>query len=230
MVYVDPLKLQAHELSPMDVVRATDESNLILPAGDVRIGPMDYNIYTNAQVANARGAERCAAENRRRRNRFSSPMWARRWTARAMQYNIVRVNGQKSVYVPILKQGGDTNTIAVVNGIKKAIKTLRDIPAQLKTHVVFDQSLFVKEAISTVLREGGIGLLLTAMMILIFLGSLRATAAVFLSIPLSVLVDVLRPAFRGQDDQQHGAERPGAGLLAADRRFGGRDRKYLPPY
>src|SRR5580658_6920586 len=54
MVYVDPLKLQAHELSPMDVVRATNESNLILPAGDVRIGPLDYNLYTNAQVANAK--------------------------------------------------------------------------------------------------------------------------------------------------------------------------------
>src|ERR1700680_4508774 len=54
MVYVDPLKLQAHELSPMDVVRATNQSNLILPAGDVRIGPIDYNIYTNAQVADAK--------------------------------------------------------------------------------------------------------------------------------------------------------------------------------
>jgi multidrug efflux pump subunit AcrB len=92
------------------------------------------------------------------------------------------------VYVPILKQGGDTNTIAVVNGIKKAITTLRDIPSQLKTHVVFDQSLFVKEAISTVLREGGIGVVLTAVMILLFLGSARATAAVFLSIPLSIMM------------------------------------------
>ncbi len=100
----------------------------------------------------------------------------------------MRVDGQKSVYVPILKQGGDTNTIAVVDGIKKAIKTLRDIPPQLKSHVVFDQSLFVKGAISTVLREGGIGIFLTAIMIWIFLGSFRATAAVFLSIPLSVMI------------------------------------------
>ena len=64
MVYVDPLKLQAHELSPMDVVRATDSSNLILPAGDVRIGPMDYNIYTNAQVANAEALNEHSAKNR----------------------------------------------------------------------------------------------------------------------------------------------------------------------
>ena len=70
------------------------------------------------------------------------------------------------------KQGGDTNTIAVVDGIRKAILTLRDIPSQLKTSVVFDQSVFVKEAISTVMREGGIGIFLTGIMILVFLGQL----------------------------------------------------------
>ena len=105
-----------------------------------------------------------------------------------MQYNIVRVDGQKSVYVAVQKQGGDTNTIAVVDGIKAAIKTLRDIPSQLKANVVFDQSVFVKQAISTVVREGSIGLILTAVMVLIFLGSLRATVAVLLSIPLSVMI------------------------------------------
>jgi multidrug efflux pump subunit AcrB len=186
MVYVDPLKLQAHELSPMDVVRATDSSNLILPAGDVRIGPMDYNIYTNAQVANAEALNDIPLKTEGERSVFLSDV-GKAVDGSALQYNIVRVNNQRSVYVPILKQGGDTNTIQVVNGIEKAIQSLRDIPAQLKTNVVFDQSLFVKQAISTVLREGGIGLLLTAMMILVFLGSPRATAAVFLSIPLSVM-------------------------------------------
>ena len=90
----------------------------------------------------------------------------------ALQYNIVRVDGQKSVYVAVQKQGGDTNTIAVVDGIRNAIKNLRDIPSQLKASVVFDQSVFVKEAISTVLREGGIGIFLTGIMILMFLGQL----------------------------------------------------------
>jgi HAE1 family hydrophobic/amphiphilic exporter-1 len=186
MVYVDPLKLQAHQLSPMDVVRATDLSNLILPAGDVRIGPTDYNLYTNAQVPNAEALNDLPLKTDGERSVFISDV-GNAIDGAALQYNIVRVNGQRSVYVPILKQGGDTNTIAVVNGIQQAIKTLRDIPSQLKTHVVFDQSLFVKQAISTVLREGGIGLCLTAVMILVFLGSPRATAAVFLSIPLSVM-------------------------------------------
>src|SRR6202161_1096755 len=187
MVNVDPLKLQAHELSPMDVVRAIDQSNLILPAGDVRIGPLDYNIYTNAQVPNAAAINDIPLKTEGQNSVFVSDI-GKAVDSSFFQYNIVRVDGQKSVYVPILKQGGDTNTIAVVNGIKKAIKTLRDIPPQLKSHVVFDQSLFVKDAISTVLREGGIGIFLTAIMIWVFLGSFRATAAVFLSIPLSVMI------------------------------------------
>jgi multidrug efflux pump subunit AcrB len=187
MVNVDPLKLQAHELSPMDVVRAIDQSNLILPAGDVRIGPLDYNIYTNAQVPNAAAINSIPLKTEGQNSVFVSDV-GKAVDSSFFQYNIVRVDGQKSVYVPILKQGGDTNTIAVVDGIKKAIKTLRDIPPQLKSHVVFDQSLFVKGAISTVLREGGIGIFLTAIMIWVFLGSFRATAAVFLSIPLSVMI------------------------------------------
>ncbi|MGB9070470.1 MAG: efflux RND transporter permease subunit [Candidatus Acidiferrales bacterium] len=186
MVYVDPLKLQANELSPMDVVRATNESNLILPAGDARIGPLDYNLYTNAQVANAQALNDLPLKTQGDKSVFVSDV-GHAVDGSALQYNIVRVNGQRSVYVPVQKQGGNSNTIEVVNGIKGAIKNLRDIPSQMKAHVVFDQSLFVKQAIATVLREGGIGLVLTALMVMIFLGSPRATAAVFLSIPLSVM-------------------------------------------
>src|ERR1700740_1824477 len=86
-----------------------------------------------------------------------------------------------------MKQGGDTNTIAVVDGVRQFIKHLYDIPAKMKTSLVFDQSVFVKEAIHTVLHEGALGLILTSLMILIFLGSFRATSAVLLSIPLSAL-------------------------------------------
>jgi len=187
MVYVDPLKLQAHQLSPMDVVRATNSSNLILPAGDVRIGPLDYNIYTNAQVANGEALNQIPLKTEGEKSVFISDV-GHAVDGSFMQYNIVRVNGAKSAYVPVQKQGGDTNTIAVVEGIRKAILTLRDIPEQLKTHVALDQSVFVKDAIQTVMREGGMGLLLTGLMILLFLGNLRATFAVFLNIPLAVLI------------------------------------------
>jgi hydrophobic/amphiphilic exporter-1 (mainly G- bacteria), HAE1 family len=190
MVYVDPVKLQANQLSPMDIVRATDSSNVILPAGDVRIGPLDYNLYTNAQVGRPQELNDIPVKTEGDKSVFISDI-GRAVDGSYLQYNIVRVNQQRSVYVPVMKQGGNTNTISVVNGIKKAIKTLRDIPPQLKTSVVFDQSVFVKQAIATVLHEAGIGLLLTALMILIFLGSMRATVAVFLSIPLSVLATFL---------------------------------------
>src|SRR5260370_13671323 len=90
-----------------------------------------------------------------------------------------------------MKQGGVHTTISVVEGIKSALKHLMDIPKQLKTRVVFDQSIFVRTAIDNLIHEGGIGLVLTGLMILLFLGSIRATAAVFLSIPLSALAAFL---------------------------------------
>ena len=86
-----------------------------------------------------------------------------------------------------MKQGGNTNTIDVVNGIRALVGRLYDIPKQMVARVVFDQSIYVKEAIHTVLHEGLLGLILTSLMILIFLGSVRATSAVLLSIPLSAL-------------------------------------------
>src|SRR5205823_11785747 len=104
--------------------------------------------------------------------------------AYSTQYSAVRVDGQRSVYLPVLKQGGDSNTIEVVDGVRKRLKKLFDTPPTLKTEVVFDQSQFVKTAISTLLHEAGIGLFLTCVMILIFLGSMRATLAVSFSIPI----------------------------------------------
>jgi hydrophobic/amphiphilic exporter-1 (mainly G- bacteria), HAE1 family len=190
MVYVDPFKLQAHQLSPMDVVREVNESNLILPTGDVKIGPFDYDLYSNSQAPTAASINDMPLKSVGQSSVLVGDV-GKAVDAQAIQTNIVRVDGQPSVYLPILKQGGDTNTIAVVQGIKDALKHLVDIPKQLITKVVFDQSIFVKTAISNLIREGGIGLVLTGLMVLLFLGSLRATAAVFLSIPLSALATFL---------------------------------------
>jgi multidrug efflux pump subunit AcrB len=190
MVYVDPLKLDAHELSVMDVVHAVNNSNLILPAGDVKIGPYDYNLYTNSQVPTASDINTMPLKTVGQASVLVRDV-GKALDAQAIQTNIVRVDGQRSVYLPILKQGGDTNTIAVVQGIKDALSNLVDIPKQLIAKVVFDQSVFVKMAIENLLHEGAIGLVLTGLMILLFLGSLRATAAVFLSIPLSALAAFL---------------------------------------
>jgi multidrug efflux pump subunit AcrB len=190
MVYVDPLKLAAHQLSPMDVVRQINDSNLILPAGDVKIGPFDYNLYSNAQAPTANAINTMPLKTVGQSSVMVEDV-GKAEDAQAIQTNIVRVDGQPSVYLPILKQGGDTNTIAVVDGIKEALQHLVDIPKQLVARVVFDQSVFVRTAIDNLLHEGAIGLVLTGVMILLFLGSMRATAAVFLSIPLSALAAFL---------------------------------------
>jgi hydrophobic/amphiphilic exporter-1 (mainly G- bacteria), HAE1 family len=186
MVYVDPLKLDAHELSVMDVVRTVNENNVILPAGDVKIGPIDYNLYTNSQVPTTQQINDMPLKTVNNASVLVRDVGQAK-DAQQIQTNIVRVDGQRSVYLPILKQGGDSNTIAVVNGIKDALRNLVDVPKQLVTKVVFDQSVFVKVAIENLLHEGAIGLVLTGLMVLLFLGSMRATAAVFLSIPLSAL-------------------------------------------
>src|SRR5580658_3559194 len=161
MLYVDPFKLESHEMSLMDVVRAMNDSNLILPAGDVQIGRYDYNIYANSQVSKVDDINqvpiKLSGENPVRVSDIGTAK-----DAFALQYNAVRVDGQRSVYLPVLKQGGDSNTIAVVDGVREKLKHLFDVPPSLVPHVVFDQSQFVKTAIQTLLHEGGIGLLLTS--------------------------------------------------------------------
>jgi len=196
MVYVDPLKLQAHQLSVMDVVRTVNDANLILPAGDVKIGPYDYNLYANSQVDAMADINRLPLKTVGNASVLVADV-GKAEDAAQVQYNIVRVDGQPSVYLPVLKQGGDANTIAVVDGIKDAVGKLLDVPKQLVTGVVFDQSKFVRSAIENLIHEGVIGLALTAVMILMFLGSPRATAAVFLSIPLSALAAFIALAMGG---------------------------------
>src|SRR5690242_11815642 len=123
MVRVDPYKLLSRDLSVMDVVHALNDQNLILPAGDVKIGPFDDYLYSNSLVDNMHELNDVPLKT-------SGDSWVRvsdigkAEDSNATQYNIVRVAGQKSSYIPILKQGGDTNTIQVVEGVKKMIGNL----------------------------------------------------------------------------------------------------------
>ncbi len=196
MVYVDPYKMASRQLSPMDVVTAVNNSNLIIPAGDVKVGPTDYYVYSNSMV-----------KDMGELNKLPIKTAGKSWVtisddgyaedSNQLQYNIVRVDGQRSAYIPIMKQGGDTNTIEVVDGVRKLTSHLFDLPKQLVTKVVFDQSVYVKAALETVLHEGAIGLVLTSIMILVFLGSVRATSAVLLSIPLSAVAAFVVLALMG---------------------------------
>jgi HAE1 family hydrophobic/amphiphilic exporter-1 len=196
MVYVDPYKLASRQLSLMDVVGAVNDANLILPAGDVKMGPYDYFVYSNSLVDNMDQLGKVPLK-------VKGNSWVtvndvgKAEDSHQIQYNVVRIDGQRSAYIPIMKQGGDTNTIAVVDGVRQLIKHLYDIPKQMTTSIVFDQSIYVKEAIHTVLHEGALGLVLTSLMILIFLGSFRATSAVLLSIPISALAAFVVLALMG---------------------------------
>src|SRR5262249_11755366 len=170
--------------------------NLILPSGDVKLGPFDYTIFTNSQFRTIPEIDRIPLKAVGQSTVRVADV-GRAEDGHQVQVNVVRVDGQPSVYLPVMRQGGDTNTIAVVDGIKDLVGKLVDVPQQLVASVVFDQSRFVKRAIETLLHEGGIGLVLTGLMVLMFLGSLRATAAVFLSIPLSALAAFIVLYFGG---------------------------------
>src|SRR5579862_2639552 len=186
MIYVDPYKLFSRQLSVMDVVDAVNNQNLILPAGDVKIGSSDYYVYSNSLVKDIADLDNVPLKT-------VGASWVsvgdvgEAKDSSQLQYNIVRIDGQKSAYIPIMKSGGDSNTIQVVDDVRDLVKKLFDLPARLKTDIVFDQSVFVRQALNTVVHEGLIGLGLTSLMILLFLGSLRATVAVLLSIPISIM-------------------------------------------
>jgi multidrug efflux pump subunit AcrB len=189
-IYVDPLKLEAHNMSLMDVVDGVNQSNLILPAGDVRIGTKDYNLYANSQMPTAEQINSLPLRSSGNASVLVGDI-GHAEDSGALQTNIVRIDGQHSVYVPVFKQPGKSNTIQIVNGIRDTLKRLVDVPPSLKTAVVFDQSVFVKGAVRNLLKEALIGLVLTGLMILLFLGSPRAAVASLLSIPMAILLCLL---------------------------------------
>ena len=183
--YVDPLKLEARQISPMDVVRSLSQANVILPAGDVQIGNLDYNIYSNAQF-NLKNASQYPVKMNGENPVLMSDIGQLK-DAHALQYNVVHVNGQRSVYLAgdeagrrfehdfrgrrRPQHGQPSGGCAAGDEDRRGVRSIA-----LRPHR--DRELC--------LHEGGIGLFLTCVMILIFLGSLRATVAVFFSIPLSV--------------------------------------------
>src|ERR1700757_3665861 len=147
MVYVDPYKLMSREMSVMDVVNAVNNNNLILPAGDVKVGGNDYYVYSNSLVNQVEELDQVPVKTVGQRSVTVGDVGQAKDSSQ-LQYNIVRVDGQKSASIPIMKQGGDSNTIEVVDGVRDLIGHLFDIPRQLVASVVFDQSVFVKEALN----------------------------------------------------------------------------------
>jgi len=187
MVYVDQPALQSRGLTLMDVVHSLNQSNLIIPAGDAKIGATDYFVYTNSMIADPDDINHVPVKIAGAGDR---PVLVgdigKAEDASQIQQNIVRINGQRSVYVPVLKQSG-ANTIAIVDGIEKLLPNITGLPEGIKLKAIFSQADYVRDAIGALEHEAVTGSVLASLMILIFLGSFRSTLAIFLSIPLSIL-------------------------------------------
>ena len=186
MVYPNAQALQVRGLTLMDLVGAIDSSNLILPAGDVKLGDKDYYIYSNSMIPNVSGIGEVPVKVGEGQEPVLVNDVAQVKDSSQTQYNKVLINGQPSVYVPVLRQVG-ANTIAVVDGIKNLIPTVFGLPPGMKIKTLFDQSTYVRQAVTSLEHEAVSGSVLASLMILVFLGSFRSTLAIFLSIPLSIL-------------------------------------------
>jgi multidrug efflux pump subunit AcrB len=187
MAYVNRDALQARGMSLMDVVKAIDQSNLILPAGDAKIGPTDYYIYSNSMIPQISNINRVPVKIGRGQAPVLLGDVGSVEDSSQIQYNKVLIDGRPSVYVPILRQVG-ANTISVVNGITNLVPKVFGLPPGMKLKTIFDQSVYVRQAVKSLAHEAISGSVLASLMILIFLGSFRSTLAIFLSIPLSILV------------------------------------------
>ncbi len=196
MVDLDPAKLRAKGLTPLDVVAAVNTQNLTLPSGTAKIGDTQYSVRTNATPVVLDDLNNIPVKFANGATVFLRDIGNVR-DGSLVQSNVVRTEGRRSVLLSIIKNG-NASTLAVVNGVKEALTVARAAaPPGLKITELFDQSVFVSESISGVLREGAIAAVLTALMIILFLGSWRSTLVVIISIPLSILSSLVVLYFLG---------------------------------
>lgn len=187
MVYVNQAALQSRGLTLMDVVHSLNRANLIIPAGDAKIGATDYFVYTNSMLPQVQELNNVPVKISKDGSRpvFVGDLGEARDAAQ-IQQNIVRINGQRSVYIPVLKQSG-ANTLSIVDGVEKLLPRIGGIPKALRLKAIFSQATYVRNAVEALEHEAVSGSVLASLVILIFLGSFRSTFAIFLSIPLSIL-------------------------------------------
>jgi multidrug efflux pump subunit AcrB len=196
MVDIDPLKLQARGLTPTDVVNAVNAQNLTLPSGLAKIGDTQYTVRTNAMPLSIADLNNIPVKYVNGQTVFLKDV-GQVHDGWAVQQNIVRNDGRRSVLLSVLKNG-NASTVAVVNGVRKVLETARKAaPPGLGINELFDQSKLVTASIAGVLREGAIAAGLTGLMILLFLGSWRSTLIVLISIPLSILTSIVILYFMG---------------------------------
>jgi multidrug efflux pump subunit AcrB len=196
MVDIDPAKLVAKGLTPLDVVNAVNAQSLTLPSGTAKMGDKQYTVRTNATPASIDDLNNIPVKVVNGATVFVKDV-GQVHDGWLVQQNVVRENSHRSVLLSIIKNG-NASTLNVVNAVREALKTARAAaPAGMKINELFDQSVFVKDSITGVLREGAIAAGLTALMILLFLGSWRSTLVVMISIPLAILTSLVALYFLG---------------------------------
>jgi len=197
MVDIDPAKLNAKGLTPLDVVNAVNAQNLTLPSGTAKIGDTQYTVQTNAMPRTIDELNAIPVKYSNGATVFLRDIGHVRDGA-AVQQNIVRDEGVPSVLLSIIKNG-NASTLTVVNAVKDALRVARAAaPSGMVINQLFDQSVFVVSAVMGVVREGAIAAGLTALMILVFLGSWRSTLIVMISIPLAILSSIVALYFLGE--------------------------------
>lgn len=196
--------LRARDLGILDLVTAIRNANFLLPSGSLRAGDRDYNVFSNTQYEDPRAlADLIIAPSPTLNLAIDAPPPVRlRDVARiedgvADQTEVVRINGTRGVYLRILKQPG-ANTIAVVNAVRAALPNLRGVPRTVRVAVAFDQSQYIRAAVSSLEHEAVQGGLLAMLVILVFLASFRATGIVSVAIPLSIIATFVLLYFTGQ--------------------------------
>ncbi|MCU1302915.1 MAG: acriflavin resistance protein [Candidatus Sulfotelmatobacter sp.] len=189
-VDLDLPKLQAYGLAPTDIVNAVNAQNLILPSGSVKFGPLEYNVEMNGTPQTIAELNDLPVKTSNRSTLYMRDV-AHIRDGFAPQTNIVRQDGNRGALMSIYKNG-NASTLQIVAGIKKIVgEAAASLPPELKITALFDQSLFVRASINGVVREGAIAAVLTAVMILTFLGDWRPTIVILISIPLSIFVSII---------------------------------------
>lgn len=196
-INLDPALLHARGLSILDVVKAVKASNLILPSGDIKIGNLDYNVFTNNQFKSVEPLNDVIVKV----NPQGNPVRVRDLGTVAdswdIQTNIVRVDSKRAVYLRVNKQP-TANTVVVVDALRRAMPRMVGLPPGVQLGVSFDQSVYIRMAIKNLTEQALHGSVLAAAVILIFLRNLTSTLIISVAIPLSILVTFIVLYFTGQ--------------------------------
>ena len=195
-VFLDQQRMMARDVSPSDVVKAVNSQSAIIPAGNMKIGDLDYYVYSNSLIEAVEKINDIPIKIVNGTPIFVRDIGTASDSA-AIQTSVVRVNGREATYLPITRQEG-ANTLEVTDGIRAKLTQLKEIPAEATVKFIYDQSLYIRQAIANLQKEGLLGAVLAGLMVYLFLSSFKAALVVGLAIPLSLTSALVALYLTGQ--------------------------------